>query len=726
VTAGAREANAFQAIRAGAFYGGAVWAIYGIVETAAVVSGPFLKAVLPAPVSRLFPSLTSPFNSPALTAFVLSIYPMAGAAIGAALAVPVVFSRLGRRISSDADTGLFWSAVNSLALALAFFLNALVGHQMAVIPAVLAGMAPGALRLAAACRVDLRTRWRRWLWLTSPATTVLILVGLAFIAQPRRFLPPLVPVISGLAYVTIVLFLRALLRRVWIAVDLRRGIGRLSPSPAVSIALLSCAALTSTVLTDSSLRVLFEPQQGRTRGRRPNVILITLDTVRADHLSAYGYGLDTTPNLRRLVAARAIRYARSISSSNWTLPSHASIFTGQNAAHSGARDSVRNPASVHPISPASVTLPELLSQQGYRTAAIVANTGVLTPALGFARGFSSFDGVERHDFFSPTGRPYLFRESVRVLLSTVLAPERREAVNAPAGMITERASRFLESGSQPFFLFLNYLDAHVPYAPPAPFDNRYAGKDPRFRWADYDTIVDVVNVRHLRPIDARESAHLISQYDGAISYVDSELGQLFQRLKSLGLFENSLIIITSDHGEAFGENSVVGHRVSLYQHQIHVPLIVKYPYATTGATVDELASGIDILPTVLDVIGAPMPPNIDGRSLRQEQPLIARWVTSESFHPRGPGGTGKDERPTEMALLSGTLKLILGAGGGTELYDLSTDPNERENLIGRHMVPRGWISTLMSDMEAAGATADTCPVTDPDVLDRLRALGYIQ
>ena len=157
-----------------------------------------------------------------------------------------------------------------------------------------------------------------------------------------------------------------------------------------------------------------------------------------------------------------------------------------------------------------------------------------------------------------------------------------------------------------------------------------------------------------------------------------------------------------------------------------MPLIVKYPYAATGGWVEGLVSGVDILPTVLDVIGAPRPANIEGRSLRQAAPGPSRWVVSESFHPRGPGFTSKDERPTETVLLSGTLKLILGAGGGIELYDLSTDPKEHANLFGRRVIPKEWISKLMSDMDEAGAMAGARPVTDPDVLDRLRALGYIR
>jgi arylsulfatase A-like enzyme len=207
--------------------------------------------------------------------------------------------------------------------------------------------------------------------------------------------------------------------------------------------------------------------------------------------------------------------------------------------------------------------------------------------------------------------------------------------------------------------------------------------------------------------------------------MDVELRQLFDKLEALGLFENSLIIITSDHGEAFGESSILFHGTSVYQHQVHVPLIVKYPRSSAASTVTSLVSSVDLLPTILDVIGAPIPPDVEERSLRQDS-SVSRIIISESYRTRGQGFTSLDGGPDEIAFFSGSFKEILGADGAVELYDLANDPRETTNLYGRETRFADLRTTMVAYMNQDRSHSSTSPMLDREEVKRLRALGYMQ
>jgi arylsulfatase A-like enzyme len=456
---------------------------------------------------------------------------------------------------------------------------------------------------------------------------------------------------------------------------------------------------------------------------RPNVLLITLDTVRADHLSVYGYGLQTTPNLDALSATV---YRRATASSNWTLPSHASILTGQSPRRHGAHTSSGSGARGLRISESSTTLAEALVREGYDARAVVANTAILLPSLGFHRGFEDYERPVAEGPIALIEDRYLLQSPIRRVLARASGRIREYA---SADEINRLAADALDTGrrtGKPFFLWLNYMDAHSPYAPPAPFDARYPGKDASFRWETFPAMVGDVNVRRTRVLADREVRHLTSQYDGAIAYLDEQLGRLFEHLRATGAYDNTLIVITSDHGESLGDAGLLAHNYSLRQAQVWVPLIVKYPGQTRRETDDLLASSIDILPTVLDVAGGSPLEGAEGRTLRDAAALRNRWVTAESYTPRGPAFSSKDGRPDEMALYGDQLKLVVGAGGGVELYDLRADPAERQNLAGRRPIPRGWLDAIDLAMgEARRASLPASPV-DADTIERLRSLNYIR
>jgi len=721
--------------------GALVWATYGIVETFFTGVGPWLSQTLIATLgSRLVrPHSVIPIST-SLTAFVLVLYPVVGGGLSAALAALIALHPRSRRLATAAEPATLGAALGSLTIGVTFALNAWLQRQASVVPAAVIPLTLAALLLASAWR----PHWRRRLaGLSHPVTIVSVLVGSAFMAQPRPHVAGPVRAMLGVGFTVGALLLAWVACRLWRAgAPLRekatsrlsrsawgRRTGILGRPPVVAVS-LSAIVLGLSVLAGAPRPLRMPTSSARARrGNRPNVVLIVLDTARADHFSLYGYSRDTTPNLKRMAANGATVYRNAIASSNSTLASHASIFTGQSPRRHGARVTPLYPAGV-PLSTKSATLAELLAEQGYLTGGVVANTAFLDPAFGLARGFAYYDYRWFVNFFSVKNRPYLLRQSVADLVAAVVAPQTADALFADAEAINNRASTFLESAAaagRPFFLFLNYMDVHQPYLPPPPFDERYPGKDPDFRWSRYGDLQDEITLRRTRRLREREFDELTSQYDGAIAYLDEQLGRLFDRLESLGVYDNSLIIVTSDHGEAFGESSVVGHGVSVYQHQIHVPLLVKYPGASAEANVEDPVSSVDVLPTVLDVMGDVSGlERLEGRSLRRIRPSAACRVSSESYSPRGQGWASSDAGPSEIALYCGSFKLIEGAGGASELYDLGSDPFERADLHGVRAAPDGGHALLARAFEEGRAEAPTRSAVDSEVLERLRALGYVR
>jgi arylsulfatase A-like enzyme len=470
------------------------------------------------------------------------------------------------------------------------------------------------------------------------------------------------------------------------------------------------------------------PPRRAVSDRRPNVILITLDSVRADHLSLYGYARNTTPGLNRF-AKTAVVYTSAISSANNTLPSHAAIFTGAPPSRNGANRYFPNASTSFPnrIGPAPV-LAELLSRRGYRTGGFAANTAFLLPVFGFDRGFEIYDCEVADDFFSAAAnRAYLLRSFLRHLVAERFASIRSDAVFLDAERMNQKAIRFVRSARanrEPFFLFINYMDAHSPYVPPSPYDQLFPGKDMSFQWNQYSDLAGRSIWDH-RPLKVREVQHLTSQYDGSIAYLDRKLGDLFERLRELDAFEDTLVVITSDHGEAFGESYIVSHGITLYQHQIHVPLIIKFPRSRIVSTVTAPVSAVDILPTIMDVAGSPVPGGA-GISLYHGDFTRPRWVMSESYHPRVLGPNADAGKPVEIAYVFGTLKEIFGSGPQTELYDLSSDPNETTNLFGRREVAPELQSAMAASFAEERSRSSGERVTDEQVLRRLRALNYLQ
>ncbi|HEY1758420.1 MAG TPA: sulfatase [Bryobacteraceae bacterium] len=460
----------------------------------------------------------------------------------------------------------------------------------------------------------------------------------------------------------------------------RRFRNRRSPSAAIQGALVLAGVLLVCgcglwFSRDAPIRAGSNEAVGKASGAardssRPNVLLVTMDTVRADHLSLYGYARNTSPNLAKLAQTSTV-FSHPVAAGNGTLTSHAALLTGVYTSWNGARS---NDGVQIPISKNFPTLAELILKQGYSTAAFVANCAYLIPSFGFDRGFQTFESQNPLKVLPP-GKAYCLRSGARAVLNRFIDTAEFDLQFLRAAEINRRAFQFLDREpvqSQPFFVFLNYMDAHQPYVPPAPYNTLFpvGGGSSQLR-ADFDSEGQDGH----SPL---EIASAISQYDGGIAYIDDQIGKLLQHLKELGLYDNTLIIITGDHGEAFGERGYYGHGATVYQSVVSVPLLIKYPGTDEGKRLDSPAGHVDIVPTVLDLTASAPPKLIQGHSLKGNEGDPARVLFSESFtsHPKG----NPKRNLTERALYAGNFKYVGSATGARELYDLSADPEAAHDI----------------------------------------------
>lgn len=421
----------------------------------------------------------------------------------------------------------------------------------------------------------------------------------------------------------------------------------------------------------------------------PNVLLIILDTARALDLSAYGYDRPTTPALEQLVRS-SVRFDWAFSNAPWTLPSHASFFTGRfpHELSSGW---------LTPLDGKFPTLAESLAAHGYRTAGFVGNTLYCDTEKGINRGFEHWE-----DYTFTPGE--LARSSVliRELTSRRWAMEplnRYELLGRKsAGEVNHDFLQWLDGvKGRPFFTFLNYFDAHAPYLPGPDAATRFAtpGLSGDFGggWARYrgkpksDTLLtDWVQ-------DNRD------RYDAMIFQMDQELGRLFAELERRGVLENTIVIVAGDHGEQFGEHRVIGHGNSLYLPVLHVPLIIRYPRSVpAGRTISRAVSLRDLAATIEDLASI-RDGVLPGRSLSRfwgpdsTSPAGRDTLLMEvDYNPRLPKGAPIDKGSMRAVVLD-TLHYIENGDKSEELYQYAQDPGETKDLsdlpgsstdLGRH------------------------------------------
>jgi arylsulfatase A-like enzyme len=362
---------------------------------------------------------------------------------------------------------------------------------------------------------------------------------------------------------------------------------------------------------------------------------------------------------------------------------------------------------------ACTTLAEALHAAGYRTGAVVANPWYLQKMFQFDQGFEYYDDRG----------------------GTLPAPYR------PATVIADEALRWLEQNAgQPFFLFLNFVDPHAPYNPPAPYDTRFSQEPPAGKSRGSNNATSgakpggmelwlEVHDRVLTEgasLSPAEDWLFRNQYDGEIAYMDAEIGRVLAWLRERGLYERTLVAITADHGEAFGEHAAIGHALTLYEPEVAVPMILKLPASEQRGTIDYPVHHVDIMPTLLDVLGLAVPEEVQGTSMlaKGTRELVIEEYANNEKGPRWP----RFNR-IQRAIYRAGLKYIEYSDGQAELYDLDRDPSELEDLA---LARPGDVESLQASLKSWNQR--TTPLDpgeqgvqfDPEHLQRLRDLGYAQ
>lgn len=398
----------------------------------------------------------------------------------------------------------------------------------------------------------------------------------------------------------------------------------------------------------------------------PNIILIVLDAVRKDHLSCYGYERETTPNIDHF-ANEATRYTQAIAAAPWTPPSHASMFTGQYPSTHRVFGGLPNLETECP------TLAEVLSSAGYTTFGF-SNSHHTSSRHCFDRGFDFYHDIL--DLPRLFGKMYEFS---RAYIQYVLRNFYQGYDDSYFQL--QKLQKSIDNSDPPFFGFINLNSAHSPYDPPKEYREYIKAFDP-FADVDeskveslaesggYDYMMGEVDVSEL------EWDLLKRRYDGELRYLDDLLGLFFSYLDEQELFDESLIIVTSDHGEHFGEHGRAYHQFSLFEELINVPLIVKWPGQCAGEVSDMLTSLVDLAPTVIEATDTDIPECMQGKPLKNVTdrefvfseyagpypPLRKRLCEFDSFRKYDKG---------LQSIRSNSHKLILDSNGERTLYELT-------------------------------------------------------
>jgi arylsulfatase A-like enzyme len=461
---------------------------------------------------------------------------------------------------------------------------------------------------------------------------------------------------------------------------------------------------------------------------RPQIIvLISIDTVRADHLGLYGYERFTSPVLDSLAREGTV-FEDASATAPWTLPSHASILTGQFPLRHGVMTYKTRLASTIP------TLTRVLSQAGFETAAVVNTLWLKKKTYRLTNDFDRFAYVE-----TPLGR------------------------RKPNFWVTDQAIKWIDGRSdRPLFVFMHYFDVHSDYASEESYERLfvtpYEGSADGTGWqlmvadfeeefiewchTDFDpkactfgnlyTVDESVEKIHF---DAEDILHIQALYDAGIRQIDTELSRFFAWLHNQGLMDETLLVITSDHGEEFMEHGHFEHFLATYQEVLHIPLIFRGKGVPEGLRIAAPVSSVDIMPTVLGLAKVPVPPSVEGLDLGvlwregESQPFEDRFLYAEASGGLTYDDYAKGFFPIYRSVRRGRHKLVYESKGKTHaLYDLDADPHERSDISATE--PR-VLAQLMAEMQQRyeGFSAEPEPENrvelDQEEIDQLRALGYV-
>ena len=444
----------------------------------------------------------------------------------------------------------------------------------------------------------------------------------------------------------------------------------------------------------------------------PNVVIVVVDTLRADRVGANGNRQSFTPFLDEL-AGRGTTFANAYATSSWTCPSVASLLTSRYAPQH------RTVAFESVLAADEVTLSEVLAQRGYVAGGFSANIR-LAASYGYGQGFARWEAY--------------------------LPPPTQLKVRGPE--LRRQALKWLDQrsgdASTPLVLYLQYMEPHAPYEPPEPYRSRLGRHLGEVDSAAANKILLQSGYRGVGLSSLQVDA-LASLYDGEVAAVDTEIRVLLGELEKRGVLRNAIVVVTSDHGEEFGEHGTYGHGATLYQAAIRIPLIIVAPDVPGGGVVAENVSLLDLAPTLLDLLGLPPAASFEGRSL---VPLMRAAVPTGTWgrlrglvarvFPPAPAGdvvselehTGQklDLRRHVSTLISGTRKVIVLPNDGAELFDLAADPGEtagqsttKEDGPGAALVRR--LLEQRATLNEGRTGAQSLPL-DEATKEKLRALGY--
>jgi len=464
------------------------------------------------------------------------------------------------------------------------------------------------------------------------------------------------------------------------------------------------------------------PRPSGSTAARPSILLITIDTLRVDHVSCYGYARATTPAIDAF-AREAVLFTQAFAQSSLTKPSTASLLTSHYPTMH------RTNLRTERIPEAEVLLPEVLRDHGYATAALSGNPWV-TADYGFAQGvddfYSAYDerfaratllmqAVKRvNQVFDHDARLYNFLK--RCIQGSLSNAARDAELGAEAG-------RWLQRQQAPAFAYVHFFSPHHAYEPPPPFDRTFVRTPldppvamyPEKSWVFFERGAPLAE-------DRRED--MIGRYDGEILWVDTVVGKLLDSLRSAGLLDRMVVVITADHGEEFYDHENWGHGHSLYNELLHVPLIVRYPAVLPmGKRIDEVVRSVDVMPTILELGDVPAPAGLVGRSLvplMQGEPWTPLPAYAELINRFGEG----------RAFIAGGKKLIEVTMGGTErrvFYDLGADPAEARDLMNDRADALVYEQQLAAVHAWAAQRRIDAALTRPsdEMKRRLDALGYV-
>jgi arylsulfatase A-like enzyme len=491
----------------------------------------------------------------------------------------------------------------------------------------------------------------------------------------------------------------------------------------IAIATLLVALCPGTI---TSCREQTESTPAGPGNNRPNILLISVDMLRPDHLGCYGYDRPTSPNIDRLAAEGAL-FENAISSTSWTLPAHAALFTGLVDSVHGCTDTDRR------LSENRHTLAERLREAGYATVGFFSGP-YLHPVFGLGQGFDEYVDCTSYAALSTQTA-----EETGTVDGTKIWDASHTDITSPE--VSRRVIEWLKANRRrPFFMFVHMWDVHFDFIPPPPYDRKF---DP-----DYQGSIDgrrfLFNTTVNASMPRRDLEHVIALYDGEIAWTDEHIGQMLDEVDALGLRDSTIVVLLADHGTEFFEHGRKAHRQTLYEEVIRIPLIVRYPGRIEAGSRHAVQVGIiDVLPTITelaglgvpdDVMGQSLAPLFSGAELRRDNLAISElFCDSRRLTPDGRWERRDPRFSMQQRLRSfrrADCKMINDLNRHrAEFFDLLADPGEQTAL-------QSCPPTLMQDAEQARAwlkafrkawpAGGTQSVIPPEVLAHLKDLGYVE